>query len=74
MVFRPGGTRSGARQPGAVRSHNTPERQVSAASPKGSNEPLCQAFHNGHYEKTPVMRSSSAASAGRPRQRLRFAP
>ncbi len=39
MLFRPGGTRSGARQPGAARSHHTRERQVSGAKTNGSYEP-----------------------------------
>ena len=40
MPFRPGMTRSGARQPGAVRSHNTHERQVSAKQTNDQNEAI----------------------------------
>ena len=28
-----------------------------------SSWPLCRAFHNGHYEKTTIMRSSTVAGA-----------
>ena len=40
MLFRPGMTRSGARQPGAVRSLNTHERQVFGPPTNDRSEPI----------------------------------
>ena len=42
MLFRPGMTRSGARQPGAVRSLNSHERQVFGPPTNGSSEPKAE--------------------------------
>ena len=53
MVFRPGLTGSGARQPGAARSHNIRHRPVSGQQPNDSDQPFA------HYPRTSTGRSAT---------------
>ena len=64
MLFRPGMTRSGARQPGAVRSLNSHERQVFGPPTNGSSEPPAVTHCDGPEKLTQINCVADAPATG----------